>query len=1297
MSRSPPSAHSNVPEHSIPSHQQDDIYEKLTEQSYNYYCKANSYRQDNELEGALINYLLALNNLNNVRDYIIKHNMEYGKYIKSGKVKYETELLTHSSKDKKQVCHPEDIQNDINTAIQKILGHIRPLQEQLKRVKTQRGTSSSGTSGAKDDKEEISCTDIKAEAQTTETFDDVSGQEVAKQQLRDSILNPLLYPRLYPNLSKGILFYGPPGTGKTLMGKAFSNELQIAADKSGTDVRILFYTPKGSDLKGKYLGESEKKIAAYFKCASQAASDCKSKLFNKNTEQKSDKKESQVISVLFIDEIEAIAGNRDNDESGIMTTTVNALLQEMDGVNSYSNVIVMGATNYPWKLDEAILRRFDTKIYIKLPSAQDIATQIKTEIVNKYIKKALDNPRNIKESDAEIKLRLEAERQASMGAKSGDLKCGPDDKITLKKFTFENKLKPWEVFDFYRDNYFSKFTDDDISNFAKLLEKALFSGGDVKNVCMRVFKSLGKDANEVGTFIDQFMFDPKKVAKLLANENNMNLFKSISQNDQAEREKLEKELLIKNNCEENKTENFVFKYFDVNNGSSDELIETKYPKVVVLMNTIPNTKPDNKYQQPTAELTQQLSSKSASSLIFNYTVEDIYLGNTIKDNENFKFLYETVTKDYINDIYIPIQFIPKIIDKLVYTHINYVLPFDTFITKLGVAKRDQKIEESKFKYLNTITSEEYSNFIKNNLLNIYNSVSDVLKLAKNDTHEVIYLSLDFLLRNSIQYNIMNTAPGFVMEKFEVRLLIKQNLIIPASISSLQIKKDVWFITHLTTKVNTDNLMKIKKGATWLVQGTKYLASSTYQWASSFFRSKNDSKLKEIKKYDKTAANNVNFDELKEASNYLMAEIYSNMRSIICVEYEFTINESKVYAISNIIPHKIKSINTTWQSGSSINCLARGVLFDEKDACGQLVEVLDSVIDTYNRENESHSMNSNAPYDKNTEPILYNIEHNSLTLNKLFAFTYLGKNKWYTDYFDRNLFTVSSPSQEKHIDANKKLIEKNKTERDAIKAAEKAAKAAAEVEAAAKAAVDDEDDIYGGYQSGGDVYGSEVEDVQIIRPVYNAMYFIHEDSKEDKIIKKIKSATEYAERHKGAGWKKLVTTPANILKFDTGIKGVKYYLELENSNKIKSYYALYALKNNYKFLLDPSGDELPIPLNSYNKETDINYILYNENNKLNAEQIKQLTEKLKQKACVETASELKSERENGKDVILCCDEETDESRRISLAFDLTYFNEAINVKNLDSIKATVKQDKVDMLDAYSEGRYDPKKDDPKKKS
>jgi len=138
--------------------------------------------------------------------------------------------------------------------------------------------------------------------------------------------------------SRGVLFYGPPGTGKTLLAKAVANE--CAAN---------FISVKGPELLSMWFGESESNIRDIFDKA-RAAAPC----------------------VVFLDELDSIAKSRGGslgDAGGASDRVVNQLLTEMDGMTSKKNVFVIGATNRPEQLDNALCRpgRLDTLVYVPLP------------------------------------------------------------------------------------------------------------------------------------------------------------------------------------------------------------------------------------------------------------------------------------------------------------------------------------------------------------------------------------------------------------------------------------------------------------------------------------------------------------------------------------------------------------------------------------------------------------------------------------------------------------------------------------------------------------------------------------------------------------------------------------------------------------------------------------------------------------------------------------------------------------------------------------------------------------------
>ncbi|WP_297521219.1 CDC48 family AAA ATPase [Thermococcus sp.] len=170
-------------------------------------------------------------------------------------------------------------------------------------------------------------------------WDDVGGLDDVKEELREAVEWPLKYPEAFAGLGinppKGILLYGPPGTGKTLLAKAVANESEAN-----------FIAIKGPEVLSKWVGESEKNIREIFRKARQAAP-----------------------TVIFIDEIDAIAPRRGTDVNRVTDRLINQLLTEMDGIQENSGVVVIGATNRPDIIDPALLRpgRFDRLILVPAP------------------------------------------------------------------------------------------------------------------------------------------------------------------------------------------------------------------------------------------------------------------------------------------------------------------------------------------------------------------------------------------------------------------------------------------------------------------------------------------------------------------------------------------------------------------------------------------------------------------------------------------------------------------------------------------------------------------------------------------------------------------------------------------------------------------------------------------------------------------------------------------------------------------------------------------------------------------
>ncbi len=172
------------------------------------------------------------------------------------------------------------------------------------------------------------------------TYEDVGGLDREIQRVREMVELPLRHPSLFKRLGidppKGVLLRGPPGCGKTLLAKAVANESEAH-----------FISINGPEIMSKFYGESEKKLRKLFLEA-----------------------EEKSPSIIFIDEIDAIAPKRETVTGEVERRVVAQLLALMDGLHGRGRVIVIGATNRPNSLDPALRRpgRFDREIEIKVPN-----------------------------------------------------------------------------------------------------------------------------------------------------------------------------------------------------------------------------------------------------------------------------------------------------------------------------------------------------------------------------------------------------------------------------------------------------------------------------------------------------------------------------------------------------------------------------------------------------------------------------------------------------------------------------------------------------------------------------------------------------------------------------------------------------------------------------------------------------------------------------------------------------------------------------------------------------------------
>lgn len=188
-------------------------------------------------------------------------------------------------------------------------------------------------------------------------WDDVVGLESAKANLIETVVYPFKRPELFRGLReppRGLLLFGPPGTGKTMLARA------VATGSSST-----FFSISSSSLTSKYLGESEKLVKALFLLARKLSP-----------------------SIIFIDEIDSILGQRTEGEADSMRRVKNEFLVLWSALSSAAagrdssdedakRVLILGATNMPWAIDEAARRRFAKRVYIPLPERETRKMQLR--------------------------------------------------------------------------------------------------------------------------------------------------------------------------------------------------------------------------------------------------------------------------------------------------------------------------------------------------------------------------------------------------------------------------------------------------------------------------------------------------------------------------------------------------------------------------------------------------------------------------------------------------------------------------------------------------------------------------------------------------------------------------------------------------------------------------------------------------------------------------------------------------------------------------------------------------------
>jgi ATP-dependent metalloprotease len=192
-------------------------------------------------------------------------------------------------------------------------------------------------------------------------FSDVHGCDEAKDELQELVeflKDPAKFSTLGGKLPKGVLLVGPPGTGKTLLARAVAGEAGVP-----------FFFMSGSEFDEVYVGVGAKRVRELFSAA-----------------------RAKAPSIIFIDELDAVGGKRNERDAAYAKQTLNQLLTELDGFSQESGVIILAATNFPQLLDRALTRpgRFDRQVVVPLPDVRGRMQILKHHLKNVRVSPDVD-------------------------------------------------------------------------------------------------------------------------------------------------------------------------------------------------------------------------------------------------------------------------------------------------------------------------------------------------------------------------------------------------------------------------------------------------------------------------------------------------------------------------------------------------------------------------------------------------------------------------------------------------------------------------------------------------------------------------------------------------------------------------------------------------------------------------------------------------------------------------------------------------------------------------------------------
>jgi vacuolar protein-sorting-associated protein 4 len=241
--------------------------------------------------------------------------------------------------------------------IKSLQGSVSPADMQME-MEPKGADGEKTTEGGKSSYEELIVTE-----KPNVNWEEVVGLDMAKKAIKEAIVYPVQRPDLFPlGWPRGILLFGPPGCGKTLIAAAVATELDAT-----------FYSIDAASIMSKWLGEAEQNVAKLFVSARKSSNDGKP-------------------AIVFVDELDSLMGQHTNEVGGEIRVR-NQFLKEMDGVMDKGkalHVYVIGATNKPWDLDWAFIRRFQKRILVPLPDHPTRLMMLKLYTTNLTIDQDVD-------------------------------------------------------------------------------------------------------------------------------------------------------------------------------------------------------------------------------------------------------------------------------------------------------------------------------------------------------------------------------------------------------------------------------------------------------------------------------------------------------------------------------------------------------------------------------------------------------------------------------------------------------------------------------------------------------------------------------------------------------------------------------------------------------------------------------------------------------------------------------------------------------------------------------------------